>query len=90
MSNPSTPTRPRHGEPPPGRERLMATKKSEETKRSNNCVCGHDMNDHWADWNGIHSCDVKGCGCTGYRMYRKLSDTKIGLSGYLIIAPEKG
>jgi hypothetical protein len=44
----------------------MAKKKRE----PDTCVCGHKSLDHWADWDGIHSCEIPGCSCTGYRFDR--------------------
>lgn len=30
------------------------------------CQCGHQSLSHWADWDGIHSCDTPGCDCKSY------------------------
>lgn len=39
---------------------------SEATKLGKRCRCGHFSSEHWADWDGIHSCEWDGCECKGF------------------------
>lgn len=32
------------------------------------CVCGHQSSEHWADWDGIHSCEAAGCECQSFEV----------------------